>query len=320
MKNIGFGLLLTFFVAGIAWSQEAEKEAPMPPAEKETSTEEASTEEVALTEDESAIFKAIDSYTAAFNKGDAKALAEHWTEDGEYVAPSGKVSKGKSAMEAEFAEYFKQSPGAKLELRDTQVKMVSPRVASETGIAVVMVADQDPSETTYEAIHVKTADGWRIDTIKEEAAPEPAPTHYEQLQALDWMIGTWVDSEGENASIETTGRWTTNQNFIVRTFRVYIQDRVDFEGTQIIGWDPSNNAIRSWTFDSDGGFGAGLWSNNGNRWSVQTLNVLPDGRRASSTNIYDLMDENTIEFHSIGRQVDGDLLPSIDTLTIIRSE
>ncbi|PQO33832.1 YybH family protein [Blastopirellula marina] len=315
MKNTCFGLLLTLFLAGSVWAQEEDPALPKAPA-----TEETSPDEIVLNEDETAIFKAIDSYTEAFNKGDAKALAGHWTEDGEYVAPSGKVSKGKAALETEFAAYFQESPGAKLELRDTQVKLISPRVASEKGIATVLVADQDPSETTYEAIHVKTSDGWRIDSIKEDLAPEPPPTHFEQLQALQWMIGTWVDNSAENASIETTGRWTTNNNFIVRTFRVFIQDRVDFEGTQVIGWDPSIGAIRSWTFDSDGGFGVGRWSNNGNRWMVQTLSVLPDGRRASSTNVYDVLDENTVEFHSIGRQVDGQLLPNIETLTIVRSE
>ncbi|WP_158545390.1 YybH family protein [Bremerella cremea] len=315
MKNIGYGLLLTFVLTGTAWSQEAEQTSPAKPA-----SEEVVSDEVALNEDEIAIFQAIDSYTAAFNKGDAQALADHWTDDGEYVSPDGKVLKGKDALVKDYLSYFQETPGAKLEVRDTHVKMISPRVATETGVAVVMVADQDPSETTYEAIHVKTPAGWRIDSIKEVVAPLPAPTHYQQLQGLEWMIGTWVDNAEENASVETTGRWTTNRNFLVRTFRVFIQDQVDFEGTQVIGWDPSLGVIRSWTFDSDGGFAAGRWSQSGNRWTVQSLSILPDGRQASSTNIYDLIDENTVEFHSIGRQVAGELLPNIETLTIIRSE
>lgn len=315
MKIIGYSLLLTFFVAGAAWSQEGEQASPATPT-----TEEVASDEITLNEDEAAIFKAIDSYTAAFNKGDAQALADHWTEDGEYVSPDGKVLKGKDALVKDYTTYFQETPGAKLEVRDTLVKMISPRVVKETGVAVVVVADQAPIETTYEAIHVKTPEGWRIDSIKEEAPPQPAPTHYEQLQGLEWMVGTWVDNGEDNASVETTGRWTTNRNFLVRTFRVFIEDQVNFEGTQVIGWDPSLGVIRSWTFDSDGGFSAGRWSQSDNRWTVQTLSVLPDGRQASSTNIYDLIDENTVEFHSIGRQVAGELLPSIEKFTIIRSE
>ncbi|GAA4434841.1 SgcJ/EcaC family oxidoreductase [Bremerella cremea] len=321
MKRIALSWLLAFGIAGTGWAQEKPPEAPMP--ETEVAAEADSPEvtvELVLTEDETAILAAVDSYVAAFNKGDGKALAQHWTEDGEFVMESGEVLKGHDAMISQFSSYFESNPGVKLELTNTQIKMISPRVASESGLARVLAEGQEPSETVYEAIHVKTPEGWRIDSVKEEAAPEAAPSHYDHLQSLDWMIGKWVDNAEEGMTIETTGRWTTNQNFIVRTFRVFIQDQVDFEGTQVIGWDPSNDTIRSWTFDSDGGFGVGRWSNNGSRWTVQALSVLPDGRRASSTNIYDVVDENTVQFKSIGRQVDGQLMPSIETLTIIRAE
>ncbi len=334
MKRLFAGLTLVLLLCGPVWSQDPEPSAPSDvendveviedaePAESEDApdVEGAVVDiELVLTEDEAAILAAVDSYATTFNKGDAKALAAHWTENGEFVMPGGEVLKGRQALEEDFAAYFQENPDAKLELLETQIKMLSPHVASETGIARVIVEGQQPSETTYEAIHVKTPDGWRIDTVKEEAPPKAPPSHYEQLQALQWMIGTWVDNADEGTTVETTGRWTTNNNFIVRTFRVFIQDQVDFEGTQIVGWDPSSGAIRSWTFDSDGGFGVGRWSNSGNRWTVQALNVLPDGRRGSSTNIYDLLDEDTIEFKSIGRQVDGELLPSIKTFTIVRS-
>lgn len=334
MKRLFSGLLVALLLCGPGWSQDS---TPSAPADEEKVKEvqedasPASAEEVpdvgeaiveielVLTEDEAAILAAVDSYAEAFNKGDAKALAGHWTENGEFVTPAGNVLKGREALEEDFTAYFAENSGVKLELIETQIKMLSPHVASETGIARVILEGEAPSETSYEAIHVKTAEGWRIDSVKEDAPPETPPTHYEKLQALEWMIGTWVDNAEEGITIETTGRWTTNSNFIVRTFRVFIQDRVDFEGTQVVGWDPSIGAIRSWTFDSDGGFGVGRWSNSGSRWTVQALNVLPDGRRGSSTNIYDLLDENTIEFKSIGRQVDGELLPSIDTFTIVRA-
>ncbi|MEW4563077.1 SgcJ/EcaC family oxidoreductase [Bremerella sp. JC770] len=340
MKRLFAGLTVALLLCGSGWSQDTEPSAPAVKEQGTQTQEEASPAaseeegdadhapdvgdaiveiELVLTEDEAAILAAVDSYAEQFNKGDAKALAAHWTETGEFITPAGEVLKGREALEEDFAAYFQEKPGVKLELLETQIKMLSPHVASETGIARVIAEGELPTETSYEAIHVKTAEGWRIDSVKEDAPPETAPSHYEQLQALEWMIGTWVDSADEGTSIETTGRWTTNNNFIVRTFRVLIEEQVDFEGTQVVGWDPSTGAIRSWTFDSDGGFGVGRWSNAGNRWTVQALNVLPDGRRGSSTNIYDLMDEDTIEFKSIGRQVDGELLPSIGTFTIVRA-
>ena len=271
-------------------------------------------------DDRSAIEAAIESYVEAFNEGDAKALAAHWSEDGDFTPPSGEMLQGRGELEKAFTTYFAENEDAKLELVGASVQFFSPSVAVETGIARVILPDDEPSETEYEAVHVKTADGWKIDSIREQEPPAAPPsTHYEQLKGLEWMVGTWVDDGADGSSIETSCRWTTNNNFLVRTFKVYIEDRIDFEGTQVVGWDPHNEVIRSWLFDSDGGFAAGRWSGGGDRWTVHTLSTLPDGKQASSTNIYEVIDADTIQFSSIGRQVDGELLPNIDPVTVVRA-
>ncbi len=196
---------------------------------------------------------------------------------------------------------------------------MSPSVAVETGVARVIRAEEEPQLTEYKAIHVKSAEGWKIDSVRELNLPSPPPSHYEQLQQLEWIIGTWVDAE-DGSAVETTCRWTTNRNFISRSFRVRVDDVVDFEGTQIIGWDPSIEAIRSWLFDSDGGFAVGRWTGEPGRWTVKTLHVMPDGRRASATNIYELVEDGKVRFRSVGRQVDGQLLPNIGPIEMVRSE
>ena len=274
--------------------------------------------EEAANEEEAAIKKAIASYVEAFNKGDAKALAVHWTERGEFITPGQKKLQGREELEQEFTAYFAESKGATLVLEDTAVELRSPSVAVETGIARVVVSGDDVSETTYEATHVRTAEGWKIDSLREQELPPPPLSHHDKLQDLQWMIGEWVDAD-EGSVIETSCRWTTNQNFIVRSFKVFIEDRVDFAGTQIIGWDPAAETIRSWMFDSDGGFGVGRWSGDGGRWKVQMVNVLADGRRASATNIFQQVDEDTVTFKSIGRQVNGELLPNIGPVNVVRA-
>ncbi len=40
-------------------------------------------------DDLAAIRTAIDSYVSAFNRGDARAVAQHWSEQGEWVGPDG---------------------------------------------------------------------------------------------------------------------------------------------------------------------------------------------------------------------------------------
>lgn len=267
--------------------------------------------------DKQAIEKTIASYVKAFNSGDAVALADHWTENGEQISPDGESIKGRENLRRQFSQYFQESKGAKLELTETSVEMMSPNVAVETGIANVLTPGEEPVTTEYRAVHIKTSAGWRVDQVTETEPVRSAPSHYEHLKELEWTIGTWNDSD-ENSTVQTTCRWTTNRNFISRSFKVMVDDKIDFEGTQVIGWDPAAQTIRSWMFDSDGGFAVGRWSNSGGTWTVKTLSVLADGRRASSTNIYERVDEKTVRYRSIGRQVGEDLLPSIGPITVVR--
>lgn len=266
---------------------------------------------------EQAIRLSLNSYVAAFNSGDAKSLAAHWNEGGEFITADGQTLRGRKAIEADFEEYFQESTGARLELPETQLTFLSPNVAVETGLARVVAPEQEPVETMYEAIHLRSPTGWKIDSISEQAPPEGPKSHHEHLASLEWMVGSWSESRG-NSLVENNCRWTTNQNFLVHSFKVFEGDKIDFEGTQVVGWDPHRKSIRSWIFDSDGGFGVGSWSPDESRWVVRTLSVLPDGRRGSATQIYEKIDENTFRFRSIGRQVDGQLMPSIEPVTLSR--
>jgi hypothetical protein len=146
---------------------------------------------------------------------------------------------------------------------------------------------------------------------------DQAPSHYEQLKGLEWIVGEWIDRD-ENSSVHTTCKWTKNKNFISRSFAVSFGDQVNLEGTQVIGWDPSKQVIRSWIFDSDGGFGVGVWSQKGNRWTIRALRVLPDGRKASAVNVLTHVDDNSFTWESTGREVDGELLPNLGPITVVR--
>ena len=72
-------------------------------------------------------------------------------------------------------------------------------------------------------------------------------------------------------------------------------------------------------FDSDGGFGEGIWTKKDNTWIVKCPQVLPDGRKASATNIYTLVDGNTFTWKSIGRKVDGKFSPNVEEVKIVRN-
>ncbi len=116
--------------------------------------------------------------------------------------------------------------------------MLSPTVAVESGTARVMAPDSEPSDSRYKAVHVRTLEGWKLDSVREEESPVAAPSHFENLQKLDWMVGSWSDTS-DATNLESTCRWTRNRNFLAQSFKVYVDDQIDFEGTQVIGWDPA---------------------------------------------------------------------------------
>ncbi|MCG8585367.1 MAG: DUF4440 domain-containing protein, partial [Pirellulales bacterium] len=83
-------------------------------------------------------------------------------------------------------------------------------------------------------------------------------------------------------------------------------------------WDPAKKQIRSWVFDSDGGFAEGVWSKKDKRWAIQTKATLPDGKTASSTTILEPIDENAFSWQKVGRVIDGEILPNLEAVTIVR--
>jgi uncharacterized protein (TIGR02246 family) len=269
--------------------------------------------------DDAAIRQNAQAYVAAYNKHDAKALAAMWAPDAVYMDPStGDSAVGRDEIEKVFAEILGSLDDAKLEVEVTAVNFLSPNVAVENGVARVVQPDEEPVETHYTAVSVKRDGKWLLDRISEEEPPAPPPSNYERLKDLEWMIGTWMDQD-ERATVQTDCQWTKNQNFITRSFAVVVGDQVDMAGMQIIGWDPEAQQIRSWVFDSDGGFGEGKWTHKDDRWLVQQTGTLPDGRKSSAVNIIKYIDDNTCTIQSINRVVDGDVLPNIDEVLVVRA-
>jgi hypothetical protein len=175
---------------------------------------------------------------------------------------------------------------------------------------------EDNDEVLFTATNVKEDGKWKLLKVEEEESNVPLAT-IAQLGELEWLIGDWVDQD-QDSSVETTFRWAKDYAFITGTFRVRVGDRVDLEGSQMIGWDPVAKKIRSWIFDNKAGFGEGEWSKSGNTWTVNVRSVLGTGQKASSINIYTYLDPNSFGWQSIGREVQGELLPDIDQVTVIR--
>jgi len=266
---------------------------------------------------EAAIREAAASYVEAFNKHDAKALADQWSPDAVYQnRTTGEEAIGRAAIAEQFTTLFKEQPELKLEVTVASVQFVSPNVAIEQGTARMLAPNAEPEEIEYSAVNVKRDGKWLLDRVTDKSKEDTA-TNYEQLKALEWMVGHWTD-DSEKATVELDCNWTKNKNFLTRSFKLSIDGQSDFSGMQVIGWDPAAKTIRSWTFDSNGTFAEATWQHRGQRWYIRNRGVLPDGRPATMVNTMRQVDDDSFTWQTIDRTAGSELLPSIDEILIVR--
>ena len=246
-------------------------------------------------------------------------MAGMWSPDAVYMDPTtNEQIVGRDEIAKHFDYMFAGAEDAKLTVEIDSVEFVSPNVAIERGTARVEYGEGEPEDTIYSAVHVKRDGQWMLDRVSEEEVPQPPPSHYEELKELEFLVGSWVDSD-DQATIQTDCEWTKNRNFLTRSFAVIIGDQVDMSGMQVIGWDPAAKKIRSWVFDSDGGFGEGTWTRKGDRWFIQSTGTLADGSRTSAVNILTYIDDDTLTWQSINREVDGEMLPNVAEVQVVRA-
>ena len=266
--------------------------------------------------DEAAIRKAAADYAEAFNKHDAKALAELWSPDAVYLNRStGEQAVGRAAIAEQFAAQFKDQPNVKMEVSIASVQFLSPNVAVERGTAKILEPNAQPEEIEYSAIDVKRDGKWMLDRVT-DTEKEVVPSQYEHLKVLEWMVGEWT-TDAAGAEVEVDCHWTKNQNFLTRAFKISINGS-DFSGMQIIGWDAAAKAIRSWTFDSNGTFAEATWEQRGGKWFIRNRGVLPDGRAATMINVMKQTGESSFTWQTIERTAGSELLPNLDEISIVR--
>src|SRR5262249_39478856 len=95
------------------------------------------------------------------------------------------------------------------------------------------------------------------------------------------------------------------QEFLADAVEVKRPGSEPIQVSQRVGWDGHNGKIRSWVFDSQGGFGEGYWERQGNRWVVSKAGILPDGGTGTATNVYEFVDQNKFVWRATDREVDG---------------
>lgn len=228
-----------------------------------------------------AIHAADQRLVKAFNAGKADEAAALFHPQAEFTDEEGVTYQGRAAIQELLAKFFAKFPGAKLTMEVESIRVTGP-VAIEDGVRTTVTKDESVgARVLYTTVWSKVGTEWLIVSLG-DSHDDSVFTPHDLLEPLAFLVGDWVN-EGNDAAVRISYRWSDDKNFLLGDYHVTRGGVVVMKSTQRIGWDPLAGKVRSWMFDSDGGFGEGRWTHVEGSWVVKNTAVLPDGQTGSAT-------------------------------------
>jgi uncharacterized protein (TIGR02246 family) len=258
-----------------------------------------------------AIRESTREFVEAFNAGKARDLAELFHPQGEYVDEEGNVYRGREEVGKLLGDFFAAFPEAEGTIEIASIRTLTPTLAIEEGSRSVTAANtQAPAFHRYLAVRVLSEGKWRYASYR-EYDDTPPPTAHDYLRPLAWLEGEWL-SEGSEAAVKITYRWSEDGNFLLGEFEIRAAGEVVLKTSQRIGWDPVAGRVRSWLFDSDGGFGEGQWAQVEDAWVIKSVAVLPTGDSGSATITITPVGAHQFRMRGTDRIVGSERVPDFD--------
>ncbi len=258
------------------------------------------------------VVKAVNAANAAtitaFNKADAAGVAAQFAASGELVDENGGVHSGRQSIREAFAKFFERFPKAQLSMEAESVRAIDDDLAIEEGVRLV-TADEGATaaRVRYTVVREKDGGDWLIASYR-EFADDPPPSAQEMLAQLGWLVGEWVDESPEGRTT-ISYRWSDDGSYLLGDYNLSVGGQPTSTSQQRIGWDPVELTLRSWTFDSDGGFSEGEWTPDDAGWVVKSVATLPDGTTGSATLTLSPTDADHVTILGTDRVVAGAVEP-----------
>src|SRR5262249_46434755 len=172
---------------------------------------------------------------------------------------------------------------------------------------------ETPENGRYTVLHVKRDGKWQMALARDTDGDQPSS--HDRLQPLAWLIGDWID-EGEDSVVLTSCRWSADKNFILQDIKLRVAGRDAMEVSQRIGWDPVTKRIRSWVFDSEGGFGAGVWARTSEGWMIRTTGARAAGSPAAAGNLVVATGKDSYGWRSTDRVAGDTVMPPLEVTVV----
>jgi uncharacterized protein (TIGR02246 family) len=312
MRTKALLILAVGVLAAVSVSVMAARDGQAPPQAQRDAAQPAAQDDKGQGDAREAIRKMAREFEKAFDKGDARACAAFWTENGEYFDDSGLELRGRAAIEKAYAELIKEKPKAKVDIEILSIRFPAPDTAILDSIVRLKYPGAELPDCARDGVLlVRSGDSWKIAVIREWGSDESA------LDELHWLVGNW-SAKIKDREIHLSFEWEENKTYLRNKFGVKEGGKVVSTGTQMIGIDPKTGQLRSWVFDASGGNGQGLWIRDGNRWLIDSLGELPDGTDTAAVNVITRLGDNEFLWRSIERTLGPAELPDTDPVKVTR--
>ena len=263
-----------------------------------------------------AVMEHVRAFTAAYNRRDIKAVLAFFADDCVLTEADGSTLNGLKELEEDLKESFKNDPNSRLSISVDSLQVVSPDVIIEEGKTAFYPDGKTLSaETDYQATYAKRDGRWLMTRVRSFNRVVLSP--YDSLRELNWLIGDWINEDPESV-VESSYRWDTNKSFLINDFSIRIKGKKVLTGTQRIGRDPLTKQLKSWVFDSEGGYAESLWSSVDDVWIMKAKGVRSDGKVVTVTNQLTQLSEDRFRFDAADRLVGDERLPNVSIISVRR--
>lgn len=266
---------------------------------------------------EPAIRSILIALEKSFAAKDAASIVTLFAPDAVFIDQRGEEVRGRDALKARFDGLFKNAAPA-VGIHSETITLPAGNVALIAGEVSRRQDQSDLPATRFSMVMVKTDGNWLINQITETAL-QAVPTE-SQLKQLEWMIGNWSTEKSDNFA-ELNVEWSAQgKKFITSKCILHKGGNAPQIDSQIIGWDPQHNSIVSWHFDSNGGFGTGVWTKQTteNTWNVDVTGVGADGSNTRATNSFSIKSPDEFVWQSTHRTLDGLGVPDGQPIAVHR--
>ena len=261
--------------------------------------------------------QAAEALTAAFNRGRASEVAALFLPDAELTDDAGNLHKDRKEIESVMQKFFDRFPGAQLQQQIASSRLLGASLAIQEGMQTIVTKDgKEKSVNHFTAVLVHREGGWAYATCQQQPE-EQEPTPHERLEPLAWMVGDWVD-EGSEDVVVISCKWSEEKNFLMVNYESKIRGKDGIKSLQRIGWDPLAQQVRSWVFDTDGGYGEGRWTSVDGSWIIKSTAVMPDGQTGSATLVIEPAGKDKFVMKGLDRIVGDDTQPDFQVTIVCK--